>query len=280
MLNSYIRNFIARSHVAGSDFEKTEEICNWAASNGWSTTISFWTHPDEDKADVAEKYVKILKMISQKGLNCYISIKPYSLQFDLRLFEYIIKSLDNNKIRIHFDSTSPDLAENSLNYFKQAKALYDNLGYTIPARWLRSFNDANEMAWMNVPVRIVKGQWQDPDDNRTNVNENFLRLIRLMANRVPLIAIATHDQRLAEKSVELLKDSDTNFEIEQMFSLPIIRDLVHNNHKIDPIKKRLYISVGEPYLPYNLRNVWDRPAMIGWFFRDVFNLKRRYHFMN
>ena len=273
MLNNYITNIIGKRHVAGPYLYNAEKICQWASVNGCATTISVWTHPHENKKSVAEKYINIINSISYKGFDSYLSIKPSALQFDLDLFESIAREASDNKIRIHFDSLSPDLAGRSLQYFKQVKTIYNNVGYTLPARWLRSLKDAEEIVNLNVPVRIVKGQWQDPLNFKINIEENFLKIIEMLINKSSLIAIATHDLHLAKQSVELLNDAKVNFELEQFFSLPMIGDKLQ---KDIAVKVRLYVAYGQPYLPYNLKAVAERPAMINWFVRDLFNLKRRF----
>ncbi|NJD22499.1 MAG: hypothetical protein FIA82_07490 [Melioribacter sp.] len=277
MLKSYIKNIIAQRHIAGADLDKAEEICGWSSANGWATTISAWTLPGESKRSVAEKYVEIIKTISRKGLDSYLSIKPSALEFDLNLFEYIVKEIPGESVRIHFDSLSPDLAEKSLQYFKQVKTIYDNVGYTIPARWLRSLSDAKEIARMNVPVRIVKGQWRDPDELKFTVEKNYLRIVSLLINSVPLIAVATHDRHLAQKAIELLNGTETAFELEQFFSLPLIGESIQSRFDIHNFKIRLYVAYGKPYIPYNLKDVNIRPALIAWFVRDLINLKPRFN---
>lgn len=277
MFNDYVRNMIAKRHIAGADLGHAEKICKWCSANGWATTISAWTLPNENKLSVAEKYIEIIKTISSRGYDSYLSIKPSALEFDLNLFEHIVKEIPYESVRIHFDSLSPDLAEKSLRYFKQVRTIYANVGYTIPARWLRSFYDAKEIAGMNVPVRIVKGQWRDPDDFKLAGEKNYLKIIGMLIDNVPLIAIATHDKHLAEKAVELFNGTETAFEVEQFFSLPLIGEAIQSRCNGRKFKIRLYVAYGEPYLPYNLKDVNMRPALISWFVRDFFNLKQRFN---
>ncbi|RJQ63657.1 MAG: hypothetical protein C4517_04035 [Stygiobacter sp.] len=276
MLNSHIKNLIAKRHIAGTNLEQAEKFCKWSTANGWATTISAWTLPSESKQSVAKKYIEIIKTISRNGFDSYVSIKPSALEFDMKLFEHIVKEVPDKNIRIHFDSLSPDLAEKSLQYFKQVKTIYDNVGYTIPSRWPRSLSDAKEIARMNVPVRIVKGQWQDPDDFKLACEKNYLKMISILINETPLIAIATHDKHLAEKAMGLFEGSETAFELEQFFSLPQIGEAIQSRYHYN-FKIRFYVAYGVPYIPYNLKDVNMRPAMISWFVRDLFNLKQRFN---
>ncbi|MEW6193624.1 MAG: hypothetical protein AB1521_00530 [Bacteroidota bacterium] len=275
MLNNYIRSLAAKRHIAGPDLKSAGGICRWSSTNGYATTISVWTHYGDNKHEVAQEYMKIVDAISQNGFESYLSIKPSAIKFDLNLFEQIIKEIPGSKIRIHFDSFIPEYAERSFRFFKQAKAIYDNLGYTLPARWQRSFYDAYELAGMKVPVRIVKGQWTDPGDEIISVEENFLKIVHMLIDHVPLIALATHDEHLAEKAIRIFDNTKTDFELEQFFSLPSIGDAVQAKFDSKKIKVRFYVAYGEPYLQYNLRTAYERPAMIGWFVSDLFNRRQR-----
>jgi proline dehydrogenase len=272
MFNSHIRNRISQRHVAGLDLEQAVKICAQYVAVGYSSAISVWTHAGDDKYHTAGECRKILGTISGKKMDSYLSINPAALNFNQEIFRDIVRNLPDNKIRIHFDSFLPCLAEDSLDYLMMAREVYKNVGYTISARWMRCFDDAKKIIGLNIPVRIVKGQWRDPADTNVDVNENFIKIIRLLNNRVPLIGVATHDKRLVNESADLLLKSGSKFEIEQLFSLPLVREISGNCTGASDIKVRIYVPYGKPSLPYNMRNVVQRPAMIGWFLRDLFKI--------
>ncbi len=275
MFKANILHFIAGRHITGS-LEDAGKICVSLASLNISTTLSVWTDAKEDRSSVTKKYINIINFITNNNLNSYISIKLSAIGFDTDCFKDLAHAASENNIRIHIDSLSPELSTKSMEFLKRALPEYRNMGYTIPSRWLRSIADAEELAELKIPaVRIVKGQWHDTGNIKINVKENYLKLVKSAAGRIPSIAVATHDANLAKNAIEIIKKTGSNCEIEQLFSLPL-------NGKKLALKKavnyRLYIAFGSPYIPYNLTFMPERPAMIGWLVRDLFNLKPKFNY--
>ena len=272
MLKENLRNYIAEKHVAGPELGDALSVCRAAAERKFGTILSVWTQ-EKCKTNFTSSCLEIIDAIIKEKLDCYLSIKPSLLDFDIKQFCELAAAAGKNNIRIHFDSLTYDLAPRSLEFIKKAKFLYSNVGYTLPSRWLRSREDAEEIAKLRVPVRIVKGQWKDPGYPEINTKKNFLEILRILANKSPIIAIATHDFGLAKEAVLILKESGHNgCEIEQFFSLPL------NCKKLTElynIKFRLYVAYGKPYLPYNINNVFERPVMIKWLVKDLMTGKRR-----
>ncbi len=270
MLKNNIINYIAKKHIAGTYLEDALAICRLAESSGWSTAISVWTREGVSFEENASKYHEIISAIINEKLNSYLSIKPSSINFNLKMFEQLACYASQEKMRIHFDSLSPDSADRYLKFLMEAITIYPLLGYTLPSRWRRSLLDAELISELNIPVRIVKGQWPDPDYKQINSRKNFLEIIKILAGKVPMIGIATHEKSLAEKAIEIASTTNTQYELEQFFSLPSVEKKLSQKYNL---KKRLYVVYGEPYLPYNLRSANKRPAMIGWVLKDIFDLK-------
>ncbi len=272
MLKDNVINYIAKKHIAGPNLDDALSICKLAENSGWSTTISVWTGKDISADENAKKYQEIILAIIDSNLTSYVSIKPPAINFDLKRFDRIAKLAASRNIRIHFDSLSPDLADNYLKFLKGAKTIYPFLGYTLPSRWNRSLFDAELISRLNIPVRIVKGQWPEFEHSRIDSRKNFIKLINILAERVPLIGIATHEKILAERAIEIITKTKTPYELEQFFSLPFIDMKLAQKYNF---KKRLYVVYGEAYLPYNLRSINKRPAMLGWVLKDILDLKSK-----
>ena len=266
MLSENLRKYIASKHIAGPKLGDALSVCRAAAERKSGTILSLWTQ-DKSKISFTSGCLEIIDAIVKEKLDCYLSIKPSLLDFDIKQFSELAAAASKNNIRIHFDSLTYDLAPKSLEFIKKAEFLYSNVGYTLPSRWLRSRKDAEEIAALKIPVRVVKGQWKDTGYPEINTKENFLEILKILANKSPLIAIATHDFALAKEAVLTLKEAGHNgCEIEQFFSLPL------NCKKLTElynIKFRLYVAYGQPYLPYNINNFFERPVMIKWLVKDL-----------
>lgn len=273
MLKHNIIKYFAKKHIAGSSLNDALKICRWANQKNWFTTISVWTDEKENPESAALKYSEIITAITVEGFDSYLSIKPSALNFNLKLFARIAESAQVKNIRIHFDSLSPDLADKSLKFLREAKSIYTNVGFTLASRWNLSLHAAEEMIKLQIPVRIVKGQWADVDNSKIDSRKNYLTLIKMLSGKVPLIAVATHDIKLAKNAFDLLLKEKNNFEFEQFFSLPL--NGIGLSKSVNS-KFGLYVAYGTPYLPYSLNNANKRPAMFLWLLRDVLNIKQKY----
>lgn len=271
MLKEEIIKIIGKRHIAGANLSDALKVCRMEEGHNWGTIISAWTYDDEDKVMVAAKNKEILEVIVKEKLNSALSFKPHAIDYDMDLFKVMIQGLENYKIRIHIDSLFPETAEKSLEFFHTAKLLYDNIGYTLPSRWKRSLSDADVMISHNTPVRIVKGQWIDKSNPGINPRKSFIELVEKLADRVPHIGIATHDIMLAKRVFEIAKRSSTEFELEQLFSLPQISGKLSRDFKI---KVRIYVPYGTAYMPYSVNQMRVRPAILFWMLRDLLNIKK------
>ena len=266
MIKEKIVEIIGKRHVAGENLIDALKTSNWAFNNNWGSAISAWTSDNEDKFSVANKYKEIINVITKGKLNSYVSIKPHSMNYDLELLDSMIVDLKNSKIRVHIDSLFPETADKTLKFFVDAKSKYDNIGYTLPSRWKRSLDDAEVLIKHNAAVRIVKGQWIDPDNPDIDPRKNYIDLVKKLTNKVPMIGIATHDKEVAIAAIDILKNSTTKFELEQFFSLPLITKKISKTHNA-PV--RIYVPYGTGYLPYNTNQMRVRPAILFWLLRDL-----------
>jgi len=259
---SFVR-YIAGTHVAGPHLSDGIAMLFTAQERGWETTLSVWKGVNSPE-ETAEEYCSILNVISKMGKRSTLSLKPSLLKFDFSLLKkilYVAKDLD---IRLHFDAEEPRSASESLALFERAFSKYEKIGYTLPARWRRSFADAEKIIDMQVPVRIIKGQWNGEEGACKDVQQKFLQLAEMFAGYRNTVAIATHDKTLARESLTRLAATGAPCELEQMFGLPWIKA----DDKINPIAQRMYIPYGYAYLPYNISFVNERPNIIGWIIRD------------
>jgi proline dehydrogenase len=159
----------------------------------------------------------------------------------------------------------PDSAPRTYETIERVLATHRNIGCTLPSRWHRSIQDAQRVIDYGVPVRVIKGQWSDPLPPAVNARENYLKIIDALAGRAKLVAVATHDHALAVEAMKRLLKAKTQCEMEQMSSLP---QNCAQAAKSLCIPMRIYIPYGFPSLPYNLRYVKTRPAIVGWVIRD------------
>lgn len=253
-------------YIAGPNVSHAVRVCRQVAEKGWSSTICPWDGPDDHAELVASSYEHALTWISKEGLDCYLSIKPPALNFDFARFRPLLLVAKRAGIRLHFDSYQFEYADPCFAMFEDCLAEYQNVSCTLPARWLRSLSDAERVIDYAVPVRVVKGQWADPDHPRLEPGQPFLKIVDTLAGRVPHVAVATHNKRLARESLLRLQESGTSCELEQLFGLPLHTVRIAEDLGV-PV--RLYIPYGYAWLPYSLAQIRKRPIIFTWLVRDM-----------
>jgi CelD/BcsL family acetyltransferase involved in cellulose biosynthesis len=263
---------VAPRYIAGPEIEDGIRICRRLDVNGWASTICPWDGPNDTPKAVASSYKKALQVIMAENLDCYLSIKPPSLRYDFDVLRVLLEVASEHNTRVHFDSLTPDTASRSFALLEKAASIYKNLGCTLPSRWRRSSTDAESAVGLGVAVRLVKGQWPDLAEPDIDSSRNFLDLIDILARRVPMVAVASHDVELAKDSLLKLKQSRTPCELEQLFGLPLrIKDVA----KPLGVTLRVYVPYGYAYVPYALSGIKKRPAILSWMVRDLLLNKNR-----
>ncbi len=258
---------IAASHLAGPTLTDAVHVYNLATERGWSSTFAPWTDPAVTLQVTADQYLAALHTILDGSLNCYLSVKLPNLQYDFGLISELVEIGKSGGIRIHFDSMDPDSASPTIKLVERILASYHNVGYTIAARWQRSARDARQVVEWGIPVRVVKGQWPDPLVPKTDVRKNYLAVIDALAGKAVHVEVATHHRPLARESLHRLLQAKTSCEMGQMSGLP--QNCATLSKELH-VPMRLYIGYGYPSLPYSIREVQARPAVVGWVIRDFF----------
>jgi proline dehydrogenase len=126
---------------------------------------------------------------------------------------------------------------------------------------------------MGVPARLCKGAYLEPARvayaDKAEVDANYGRLMErlLLAGNHP--AIATHDERLIRRVLEIVRSNDLapeKFDFEMLFG--VRRDLqlrlVESGYRV-----RVYLPYGQEWYPYLIRRLAERPANLRFFVRSL-----------
>lgn len=257
---------VARAYIAGSEVTDAIHLCREVNQHGWYSTICPWDGPNESPERVLSSYREALEAITRESLDCSLSIKVSALQYDFGRLKELLTLASAHNIRLHFDALGPETASSSLALLERALTVHPNVGYTLPARWRRSLSDANRLIDLGVAIRVVKGQWPDPDEPHLNPAACFLDVIDVLSGRAAHVAVATHDVALARSTLIKLQESGTPCELEQLWGLPLCIDRVAIPLNV---KARLYIPYGYAYLPYAISEARKHPIIFTRLFKDL-----------
>ena len=256
---------MATSHLAGPAVDDALRMADIFSARGWSCVLGPWVPPDSTPRQNFSTYCLAVDAIVARRLDAYVSIKLSTIGYDATLFGELLTRGREAGVRVHCDSIGPESAELTMAVVERAAAVHPNVGSTLPAGWRRSPLDAMRLAGLGVALRLVKGQWADPEGAIGGLGPAFVDLARALAGKGTTVAIATHDRRVARESLSILTASGTACEMEQISGLPqncagVAAALA--------VPFRVYIPYGYPYLPYNIWQVRARPTVALWALRD------------
>jgi len=256
-----------RAYIAGPELDDALTTCRRLGGLGFSSTICFWNTEDDPALKVEEACAAALAAISTEELDCYLSVKLPPLGLDGRRLSEVLRRAGPRQPLVHFDSLGPDEAEQTFAVIAKSAQSYPRLGCTLPGRWLRSCEDADRAIDLGLHVRVVKGQWPDPEHPDIDLREGYLNVIGRLAGRAREVAVATHDGWLGRTAIERLQSAGTPCTLELLYGLPARESLKIARAAHVPV--RVYVPFGHGWLPYTLSHARQNPRVVWWVLRDV-----------
>ena len=103
---------------------------------------------------------------------------------------------------------------------------------------------------------------------KSDVDANYLKLMRLLLTSGFYHGIATHDPRMIAETIRWAAEkqvSKDDFEFQMLYgvSTDLQRQLVRDGYRL-----RIYIPYGRDWFPYFMRRLAERPANLSFFIRN------------
>jgi proline dehydrogenase len=258
----------AESYIVGTEVGDAIAKATELDGHGAASTICFWDAVDDSPRHVADQYLLIIHALRESKIDSYLSIKVPSLRYDMALVNELLAEASPAGMKVHFDSLAPETADPTFNLIACVHSRYPNLSCTLPGAWRRSIADAELAIQLGLHVRVVKGQWPDPDGPAADPRDGFLRIVDALAGRARKVAVASHDPLLAAAAIGKLQQAGTKCELELLFGLPS-RAVLQVAQRLG-VKVRYYLPYGYAWLPYALNQAKRNPRILWWVVRDAF----------
>ncbi len=260
-----ILRFATRSYISGPHIADAMEIAQLAEDQGFASTLCYWGESLEDPHEVLDHYLRSLTACVASELNADLAVKIPALWNSHDHVARVVNLAREHRRTVMFDSHDPAASDTTFAFMEALSA--DYLGCAIPGRWRRSIADADRAIELGICVRVVKGQWADPDAPDIDLRQGFLSIVDRLAGRARNVRIATHDAKLAAESVRRLQEKATPCELELLYGLPIraVADVAQRAG----VPVRIYIPYGTAWLPYSVSRAMGNPRTLLWLMRDV-----------
>ena len=283
MMPKFFVKLFANKYVAGVKTSHALKIVSKLNNNGFSCTLDILgehTADLEESDAITYKYIDILDKIKSNNLDCNISIKPSHIgsdigseNFNQNIAKLIIKANKNNNF-IRIDMEDNKLTDLSINTYKNNNKYKNSLGIVLQAYLMRTKDDLNSLE-ENSNIRLCKGIYNEDKSiaikDPQSINTNYIELLKIAFNKDIYVGIATHDKKLIDKALEIIKKNgiDKNkFEFQMLYGVPMDKTteyLLKNNYKI-----RIYVPYGRNWYDYSIRRIKENPNISKYIIQNLF----------
>lgn len=252
--------------VPGPGARSAARRCRKLDRDGLAATLGYFQSRASKPEEIVAANVAVAGLLARSEGDVYLSVKAPPLKFDPGHLREIAAAAAAANAALMFDSHAPKDSERTLEAVSALLGDFPGTGFALPARWLRSRGDAAAFRESSARIRLVKGEWADPEWRGMDIEASYLALAARLAGRSAAVAVATHDPSLAERALTLLIDRGTPCELEQLRGLPSRRTMAVARRLGVPI--RVYVPFGPGWWPYALDKALERPYLLSWMIRD------------
>jgi proline dehydrogenase len=280
------RNPIARRvagrFIAGDTLDEAEPAIRTLNDRGVSVALDYLGENTVSEAQAREStgaYLAALDRIQEGGLDANISVKLTAMGLDVRQ-ELAIEEAPRVAARGMevgamggVDMEANVYVDRTLDIVEALKGSYDNVGVCLQSYLYRTRDDLDRLNRAGVPVRLVKGAYQEPPEvaypQKASVDGAFARLLDSLVQANPYPMVATHDPALVRLTKTLVakhrRDRDT-FEFQMLYG--VRRDL-QEQVVAEGYRLRVYVPYGTQWFPYFMRRLAERPANLYFFLSNL-----------
>ena len=234
----------------------------------------------EDAARSRDAYLAALSEIKRENLPATVSLKLTQFGLDLSedaCFEnmrVLVEGACRRGSRIEIDMESSEYTDRTLSMVTELHQRFPGcLRAVIQAYLYRSESDIVRLSGLGIPVRLCKGAYHEPASvawpEKADVDDNYVKLTRLLLDVGTYPAIASHDERMIREAlghIQEQKIAPDRFEFQMLYGIrrDLQRELVAKGYRL-----RLYVPYGEAWYPYFMRRLAERPANVLFLMRNL-----------
>ncbi len=239
------------------------------------------TNPEEARQSAA-LYHKLLDEITARGLKANVSLKltHMGLDVDEKLAHENVCSLVAHAAGCHnfvrVDMEGSPYTQRTLDFVRElhrVRGHEDSVGAVIQSYMRRSQREVEDLLSEHIRIRLCKGAYKEPPElafqRKSEVDTNYVALMKLLLKSDVYHGIATHDEKIIEATKAFAraeKIPPDSFEFQMLHG--IRRDLQQKLVR-DGWRVRVYIPFGTEWYPYLMRRLGERPANVFFIARNL-----------
>ena len=275
--NNRLARGFANRFVAGETVDTAIEAVQSLNARGITASLDVLgesVHNEKEARETARQYVGMLDRIAAEGVDANVSLKLTAMGLDvsehlcLRLMDDVLACARDHGTFVRIDMEGSAYTQRTLDMFEHRlyPAFRDHVGIVLQSYLYRTMADVESAISMQSRVRLCKGAYKEPDTvafpDKKDVDDSYLRAMRLLLARGNYPGIATHDETIIEDVKRFaLEQGIANERYEFQMLYGVRRDL-QDQLVEDGYRLRVYVPFGTQWYPYLMRRLAERPANV------------------
>ena len=281
--NRLAKGFAAR-FVAGETLDEAMGAVTALNAKGITASLDLLgesVHNEGEARASSREYLALLDEIERRKLDANVSVKLTAMGLDISedlciaIMHEILERARGYDSFVRLDMESSAYTERTLHMFEHRlyPSFPKNVGIVLQSYLRRTAADAAHANELRCRVRICKGAYQEPATvafpDKADVDENYIRCMRLLMLEGNYPGIATHDERIIGEAKRYAKEhgiTPDRFEFQMLFG--VRRDLQERLVR-EGYRMRVYVPFGTQWYPYLMRRLAERPANVAFMTGNV-----------
>ncbi|BBH52496.1 proline dehydrogenase family protein [Fluviispira sanaruensis] len=275
--------FYAKKFVSGINIEEAFAVVERLNDKKICVTLDLLGENISEKQQAikfVDEYDILLKKISEKKLDCYVSIKLTMLGLDIDFdfcynnLSQIMRIADHYNIRVALDMEGSDYTERTIVIYERAAKEFKNIEIVLQAYLVRTEDDVKRILAANGRVRLCKGAYKEPPEKAikkmSQIVENYKKLIQKLLLEGQRICIASHDDDIIDFCIEFIEKNNIpkdRYEFQMLYGMrektwSRIREKGHN--------MTIYVPYGDQWQAYYARRLAERKENVFFVLKNLF----------
>ncbi len=235
---------------------------------------------DEAKARaVVRQYREAAEGVRERGLDAYVSVKPthvglrVSEELAFSLYDELAGRLGELGLFLRVEMEDHTTTDATLRIFDRLRAKGRDVGCVLQSRLFRTQADVTGLGEGELNVRMVKGIYLEPPEiahvDPVPIRDAYVDRSRELLERDAFVALATHDDLLAERLIAVARELGKGKEDYEFQVLLGVREPLWAAWRDAGHPVRVYVPYGPEWRAYSQRRLRKNPQIFRHVVRDV-----------
>lgn len=268
-----VRGLVDR-FVAGENLDEALVACHELANAGLALTLDQLgenVSTQEEVNTATHTYVEVLRRLHMEHLEPNISVKLTMLGLDLGdevargAMQTVLAAAREVGGFVRIDMEGSAYTARTMELFFELHDAYpDEVGIVIQTYLHRAEADVRACIDRRARVRLVKGAYAEPASvafkSREQIDENYVRLMKLLLDQGRFPALATHDPALIEAAKDHARRKQIALDAFEFQMLYGVRQDAQKRLAGEGYGMRVYVPYGTEWYAYFTRRIAERPS--------------------